>query len=968
MVVPPALYTTKLEKPMVDVLAAQLLADLGEQPEQFHQALILLPNRRSCVALREAFLRYAPQTVLVLPRIQPIGDMEEEALWIGAYVGSGEALSMLEAIPQAMPESMRLLRATQMVQRFLNKQKLGAGVEQASQLAASLMSVFDTLERQRIPAEKLLEMDSSMASEHWQIVHDFLAEAVHAWRQMQEKTGMISATARRNRVLEVAAKLWEASPPHHPIIAAGSTASIPATAELLRVIANLPQGKVVLPGVDTYAPEDQWQAVEPTHPQFHLKQLLGALGVPNREMRYMDADAVKGGSAARARMWLEALRPASFTDSWADAQVDIKAAIENLSYFECAEPEEEAKTIALLLREALETPHKTAALVTPDYTLMRRVSCALHVLGVEVDLWAGHSLAESQHGQLLLLLAQVGVSKAAPNDLLALLKHPLCQMGDDAHAWQEFIRELETYSLRGIRPSAGMGNLRSDKFSPTTRDLLRQVMAACEPFFSLFSRRKASLAELLQTHRNCFEALMSASVSDDISESLWHFLDGLEAHAKQLEALEVQEYPALLRLLLSQQRASRATESHPRIAIVPPAEARLQHYDRVILGGMNEDVWPSSNSPDPWLSAAMRRKLGLPDASEHIGQQAHDVVMLASLPEVFITRSQKVDGVVMLPSRWLERLEAFTQIKGVALTEWKKTSPWHAWLKQAAQVEAKPIAPPKPKPPAEARPRSWSPTGVELLMRDPYGAYARYVLDLRALDTLDKEPDQALFGTMIHKIMEKLHKRLKAGEVALTLEHIMRIGHEVFAEHSARPSVQNLWWPRFEAIAQWILKQEETRATERVSVQPEEEVKVNLTLSDGTAATLAGRIDRLETLPDGAVRVADYKTGDPPDKKEVESGFSPQLLLCALMLDNAAPLDRLEYWRISGRADDCDITTPLKATREELAETLADTREQVVRVLAHYLDAASVYPSAPIAAARPKYPDYDHLARRAEWE
>ncbi len=46
-----------------------------------------------------------------------------------------------------------------------------------------------------------------------------------------------------------------------PVIAAGSTGSMPATAKLLAAIAQLPHGAVVLPGLDTDLDEDSWREI-----------------------------------------------------------------------------------------------------------------------------------------------------------------------------------------------------------------------------------------------------------------------------------------------------------------------------------------------------------------------------------------------------------------------------------------------------------------------------------------------------------------------------------------------------------------------------------------------------------------------------------------------------------------------------------------------------------------------------------
>jgi ATP-dependent helicase/nuclease subunit B len=81
------------------------------------------------------------------------------------------------------------------------------------------------------------------------------------------------------------------------VIAAGSTGSLPATAELLHTVACLPQGCVVLPGLDTDLDEESWQAMGEQHPQFGLRELLTSLGINRSDVRL--CPALRGGRWCR---------------------------------------------------------------------------------------------------------------------------------------------------------------------------------------------------------------------------------------------------------------------------------------------------------------------------------------------------------------------------------------------------------------------------------------------------------------------------------------------------------------------------------------------------------------------------------------------------------------------------------------------------------------------------------------------
>ncbi len=188
------------------------------------------------------------------------------------------------------------------------------------------------------------------------------------------------------------------------MIAAGSTGSIPATAELIATIARLPHGAVVLPGLDTDLDESSWRLIggdaradispAPGHPQFAMQALLARIGIKR--------DAVESLAEARGRERLvsEVLRPAAATDLWrtraADASFEAhaEAAVGSITMIEAANAEDEALAIAVALREAVEEG-KTSALVTPDRALARRVKAALDRWGIAAEDTGGERLADT---------------------------------------------------------------------------------------------------------------------------------------------------------------------------------------------------------------------------------------------------------------------------------------------------------------------------------------------------------------------------------------------------------------------------------------------------------------------------------------------------------------------------------------------------------------------------------------------
>src|SRR6185312_1740229 len=404
-------------------------------------ATIYLPTRRAARTFADSFARVLGGAAL-LPEFKPLGDVDEDEMLFG------EDSDTLDMKPAIAPMRRRLLLAT-LVRRWDEARRRGTlGFAQAASLAGGLARLLDELETQDCDLEQIKELAPKALAAHWDDVVQLLDVLRLQWPKLLAKEGALNPARRRNDFLRALANRLKKHPPKGPVIAAGSTGSIPATGELLKVIARLPAGMVVLPGLDKELDETSWDGLDPGHPQYGMKQLLERIGVTRADVREWD------GAKMRARELLlrETLRPAPTTDAWRalaeQGGGEISEGLNGLALVHAADPAEEAAVIALALREALETKDKTAALVTPDRALARRVAAELERWQIAIDDSAGRPLAHTPPGTFLCLLAEAADSKFAPAQLLALLKHPLATMGGDAAAFRAKARELDI-ALRG---------------------------------------------------------------------------------------------------------------------------------------------------------------------------------------------------------------------------------------------------------------------------------------------------------------------------------------------------------------------------------------------------------------------------------------------------------------------------------------------------------------------------------------
>jgi ATP-dependent helicase/nuclease subunit B len=982
----PAVFTIPAGLSFVDALAAGLLQRHAASPESLAAATVLLPTRRACRALQAAFLRASGGAPLLLPRLLPLGDLDPEGLLFEAPSFAAEGEASLPPAISAVQRQLLLASCILSHSRALSAETGNpvTGEDQAIRLAAELARLLDQVETEGLDFADLAGLVPEDYAAHWQITLDFLGIVTREWPKILEGLGCIGPAERRRRLAEMQAAAWHARPPSDPVIAAGSTGSIPATAELLRTVAGLPAGAVVLPGLDLDSDAAVWDELrrDPGHPQYGMAQLLDRLGIDRTAVQLWSEGA--GTPPDRARFANLALRPPQGTARWHEAKADdFDKALAGVRRVDCADPGEEALVIALLLRRQVEVPGATAALVTPDRDLARRVAVNLQRWFIEVDDSAGRSLANTPPGVFLRLTAEMLAERCAPVALLAALKHPLAAGGEAPGDFRRKVRRLELAVLRGARPASGLGGLRDALAA--TRDA-----AALLPWFDHLAKRLAplaealgggarSLSELVEAHIAVAEAL-AASDEDSGADRLWAGDAGEAAAAFAAELREAGlatpvtgslHYPAALEALMAGRAVRPRYGLHPRVAILGPLEARLQHADLLVLGGLNEGTWPAQVDPGPWLSRPMQRSFGLPLPERRIGLAAHDFFQAFCAPRVYLTRAQRVEGTPSVPARWLRRIDALRG--GLGLTadlhgEEAQLRAWAAALDEAGKV--RPIAPPLPRPPREARPRELSVTRIETWMGDPYALYAQEILKLRPLDPIDADPGAAERGTLVHETLERF---LKLHPIALppkAVDDLLEIGAEVFRPIRAKPGAFAFWWPRFLRVATWFIAEERARrpAIAESFVEIRGALKID---APGGVFLLKAKADRIDRRTDGRLEIIDYKTGAPPEKKKVDQGTAPQLPLEAAIAAaggfpglSGSQVGALTYWRLSGGTPPGEIIAASKGDPTQLA---AEALEGLKRLVETFDDPATPYACQPHPARAPRFNDYDHLSRIAEW-
>jgi len=995
---PPRVYTIPATAPFGDALVAGLLnGDVISLPAGDPLALarvtLLMPTRRACRAIQDAFLRASGSAAMLLPRILPLGDIDDDEGGLGDRDASVD-----DMIPPAISSLRRQLLLARLVRAWDNAAPRGEAadpkprrsMDQVIRLAAELANFLDATQIEGLTLDGLKDLAPAQYADHWQRVLEFLLIVTRHWPEVLAEEGVLDPATRRNTALRKLAQSWEATPPPGPVITAGSTGTVPATADLMGVIARLHQGMIVLPGLDTTIDEEAWGTLDATHPQYALKRLLNRIGVNRGEVHtWPTLPPFEHEAAARATLLHEALRPAETTHVWHNENLIDEAAVTGLALAVCDDLQQEAGVIALRMRAALQIDEttgrrdQTAALVTADRRLARRVVAELKRWGISVDDSAGEPLGNTPPGTLLRLTARLADSGLAPVELLAALKHPLAAGGMPTGEFRALARKLEILCLRGPRPAPGIEGLQQALAGSRDADTLHEWLAGIgshlTPFSSLWSSGQVGLADLVRAHVGFTEWL--AGDDDDAGGTrLWDgeagdaaaaLIADLLENTNTIGALPAGDYAGMLEALMDARAVRPRYGQHPRLFIWGPLEARLQRADIMILGGLNEGSWPPEPGDDPWMSRPMRDAFGLPPHEQRIGLSAHDFVQAASSRNVMFTRARRAGGGPTVPSRWLLRLGALLaagDMERHVRENGERWLHWHSDISTPPEPQQR-LRAPEPRPPVSARPRRMSVTQIEQWMADPYATYARHILELRALDPLDANPGAAERGTIIHNILDAFVRQYPADMPDDALRQLIALGQHKFATVETQPGVFAFWWLRFERIAKWFV---ETESARRPNTRPAAtEVEGRLVLSrPGGDFLLTAKADRIDRLDTGGLVILDYKTGGVPNNKEVARGQAPQLPLELAIAEAgefkglpAETVHELEYWRLTG-GDPAGEIRKVKGSVEQLgAEAMAGLGE----LIDLFDDENTPYLPVPRPVWEKPWNDYTHLARVKEW-
>lgn len=994
-----------------------------DNPELLSTLTIYVPNRRAARGLTAAFLDASEIRATLLPKIHVLGDVEDDEFDLET------SIELANALPQSINALERKIELTKLIQawvsamseetrRFFGDEDIAipSSLADALYLADDLCILLAQITQEEIDWKTIREIVPENHAEWWRLTTTFLNIIMESWPQYLNSIGLVDPAQKTALKLKLRAKIFEQKGSDGPVIVAGSTGSIRSTQRLLKAVAELPNGAVVLPGLDLEMPKSEWKYLckgdqhnatnLETHPQFGLAQLLLSLKVGRENVAAL-------GKLPKVKQQCQAivstaLSSAHETGEWFELSKkfnpeDIGHALSNIAYINASNGRQEATAIAIALREVLETPHKTAALVTPDRNLASRVAVELERFGIDVDDTGGTPLRNAKPSLLLRQIAKLAFEETPGNlAITTVLKNPLCTLQLQPHVAMRHARLFELIGLRGTIHSPKLGAFYpflvarrktletashiSSHAKQMTEERWQELFKYAKQLDGVFGEIAAVLklggqqplsnlmgvlfttAQKLSATQNKISILFEHEGGEELKKL---YDDLTSTNAGNLE-VRLSEFPFIFDALLSSGTVRPRFTKNPRLHIFGPLEVRLLNHDRVILAGLNEGTWPQAASNDPFLNRTMRQELGMASPERRTGLAAHDFQQLMGKKEVILSRSLRVDKAPTVASRWLQRFFALigeTQFEHLEM----RGKRYLDLAKHLDEAQATPrIKRPYPIPPVDARPTTLPVTAIETWIRDPYALYASRILNLKSVEPLEREPDALLKGVLYHAIMQDYVERgaAQASEDE-RLDSLLTIANDHIDAEALPPETEKVWKFRFVEIAKRYVAWE----TEYHEQHPVGHTvcEINGAIQIGDNFTLTARADRIDMFANGNINVMDYKTGNSPSPKQARN-LSPQLALEGLIaqrngFSDIAQTDifdliyirlmQADKFKAERIADDKDHT---------IQSIIENATAELTKLVEGFKDPNQGYTSrrAPFLESEMSN-DYDHLARTREW-
>ena len=984
--------------------------DIRTNPLTLSDLTIYLPTRRAVQFLKEILAE--EHEALVLPDIRPLADASTRDIFEDVRSAASD-----DAAETALSSNARVLILSELVAQWHKSlvaamaadengthRIIGGTSSEFFHLAQELASLLDTFTIHGVDAKALKAAFPADQDKFWELTHKFMSIVLREWPGILAEANLADPVRLHEvNIAELTARIENKSLQKR-IIIAGSTGSMPSTARLIRAVAHAPLGRVILPGIDFHSadadfPKHGADDVHWGHPQFIMARLTALIGIQRSEIKRLG----KPGERRARREWLaaHALMPAEATAAWhseiSEKSESIAMALAGCALIEARDEEEESKAIACAIRETLENPRATVALVTPDRSIVDRIKPVLDRWSIPFHDSADTPCARTSAGTLLITLAEWMAYPHHPETVCAMLAQPdteFCLSRDEVtqiHAYLEMrsFRDAappatidQFFSLlEGTEPGGHEQNFplrgESVNFADGCKALATDMRHFAQKNAAVVRGDPLPIRQLIEAHlelATLATAQRHGSLPEDVAAITQDTLETLRGMDALSLTLTAADYARILPTLLGRRHQPLVPQSAGHVHIFGLLEARLMEADLIILAGLNEQGWPPQPDADAFITRGMRNTLGLPQLEQSIGQTAHDFVQsLTAADRVIISRSNKDKGTPTIASRFLQRIAAFAGPDNAAWSAMaRRGRRYMQWAQQLDATEIAPASRPSPVISADMMPRRISVTDAEIILRDPYAFFARKILKLEEPGLWNRLPEAQLRGIIVHEAVARLAQAEALDPFAL---HRWEAEIDAILEIQRLPDALRLFWrPGLYRLGEFFTAWHGSRITGARRVTVEVKGALQLAVAPQLEILLSGRADRIEMHDDFAA-IIDFKTGAVPTRKAAESGLSPQLLIEAAMAAEGAfgadharkPVQALLYLGLkiaTGEGKESAIFP-------DRPQDIPDISGQHLRAFRTRLERHALGELGFISRRFPMNERisgaYDHLARVAEW-
>ncbi len=844
----------------------QLSSWLIKKFDKLADLTILLPSTRACLALEKSIVKKSTHQSIILPQIIPIGQLGTEQFI------KQEPIEILSSPLSYYEHNLYLTKL------ILGKFGKTLTYPQALNITTSLSEIILNMSRNNIPLEKLAQIFLAELPKHFEMLSEYLTVIAKDWPLFLEQHKKQDFRSNHYEYINKLISKWQISPTNKPIIIAGSTGSVPSTKYLIKAIASLPQGFVILNDINYSISNEEWHDISETHHAYYTKNLLESL---NYDRKHLIPILNHTPKYSRQNFLSLCMLPSTKTWQWAEQVIDHNYDCSNLEIIECSTTHQEAMVVMLRIREILEKQRDAKiAIIGNNPSLIKHITSFAQLWNIKINDNTGTQVTTSDQYQFLSLLVAAIQNNFQPQYLIALLKNSCYQEISNIH-----LAKLEIKYLRGITKYSTLPQLielTTQKNDLELTDFLNTLHQETKELAALLKKHSASFKQLLQLTLQTGQSL----TTQNQSSTLWNNPQAIKVHQIFLDILNVaqiagkilpKQFDTILATLLNNQ-VIYADKIVAQVSILSPLESRLLTFDYTIITGLNEGSWPSYNKTTPWLPFHLCKSLGLENRDQKHGQAAYHFFCLLQQPNLLITRAILENGNATTPSRWLLRLELIAGKLGILEQIKQNNHPLKQWYQQLYLPQSSNNHPNLPPPRTEKKITQLSVTQIEKLTRDPYSVYCSKILKLKKLDQINKTPDQREFGTFIHDIIDNLNKHYNE----ILADHTLfdKIALSILDGITLNQMIRNLWLLKFSKLKPWAMKFELDRRADS-NIQIFSETKGKFELNNDFSLTM--KADRIE-VSDNEINIIDFKTGSIPSQQDIKSGFSPQLLLEALIV------------------------------------------------------------------------------------